>query len=336
MLRVAINGFGRIGRTVLKAGWERPGVEFVAINDLTEPSTLAHLLKYDSVFRTWDHKVSAGKDHLVIDGKKIPVVSQRDPKLLPWKTYQVDVIVESTGRFRNKEAALDHIEAGAKQVVISAPAKGTPTLLFGVNHKTWKREDTVVNNASCTTNSAGPVAEIIHKAFGIKKAMLTTIHSVTAGQNLVDGLPQEDKSDLRRARSGMISMIPTSTGAAVATTEAITSLRGKFDGISVRVPTLDVSLTDFTFLLKQQTTVEKVNALFKKAAKQKEWKGILAVTQEPLVSTDFIGSSYSATVDLSMTRLVDGDLLKVLAWYDNEWGYSVRLMDLVQYVGKHK
>ncbi|MEK7615494.1 MAG: type I glyceraldehyde-3-phosphate dehydrogenase [Patescibacteria group bacterium] len=334
MLRVGINGFGRIGRTILKVGWKRKGVEFVGINDLTEPAVLAHLLKYDSVFRRWDQPVSAGKDFLMIGKKKIPVFTQMDPALIPWGKQKVDVVIESTGRFTKKEDASKHLTAGAKRVVISAPSEDTPTFLMGVNHQKWDKNQTVVNNASCTTNSVGPVTQILVEAFGVKKAMMTTIHSVTAEQNIVDGLPPKLHPDLRRSRSALVNIVPTSTGAAKATTEVITSLKNKFDGISVRVPSIDVSLTDFTFVLAKKTTVEEVNAVLTKASQSPRWKGIFGVTDEPLVSTDFVQSPYGTVADLQMTRVVDGDLVKVLAWYDNEWGYSERLMDMVQHVGK--
>lgn len=333
MLRIAINGFGRIGRTTLRAAMERKGVQVVAVNDLTDPSTLSYLLKYDSVFRTWNHKVKAGKDFLEIDGVKIPVYAQKDPAQLPWKELKVDVVIESTGFFRKEADARKHIQAGAKKVVISAPSDDAPTFLMGVNHQTCKKSQDVINNASCTTNSAAPVAQILAEEIGVKKAMLTTIHSVTASENLVDGLPSK-KDDLRIGRSAMANMIPTSTGAAKATTKVVPALKDKFDGISVRVPSLDVSLTDFTFLMKRNTTVEEINKIFKTAAKSARWKGILGVTDEPLVSTDFIGSPYGAVVDLDLTRVVDGDLVKVLAWYDNEWGYTQRLVDMAIHVGK--
>lgn len=334
MLRVAINGFGRIGRTILKVGWNRKGVEFVGINDLTEPHILAHLLKYDSVFRTWGESVSATKDALVIGKKKIQVFTEMDPALIPWGKQKVDVVIESTGRFTKKEDAGKHLTAGAKRVVISAPSKDTPTFLMGVNHTTCKKDQTVVNNASCTTNSVGPVTQVLVDTFGVKKAMMTTIHSVTAEQNIVDGLPPKLHPDLRRARSALVNIVPTSTGAAIATTEAIPSLKGKFDGIAVRVPSIDVSLTDFTFVLSKKTTVEEVNETFIQAVKLPRWKGILGVSDVPLVSTDFVQTKYGTVVDLGMTRVVDGDLVKVLAWYDNEWGYCERLMDLVQHVGR--
>jgi len=334
MIKIAINGFGRIGRTVFKAGFERKGVEFVAINDLTEPKILAHLLKYDSVFHEWPHRVSFDKNHLIIDGKKIPVVAEVEPTKLPWKQYAVDVVLECTGRFTDKIAASAHLKAGAKKVVISAPAKEVPTYLMGVNHNKYKKSDKIVNNASCTTNSIAPVAVIMEEAFGVKKAMMTTVHSITAEQNIVDGLPPKMHPDLRRARSALINIVPTSTGAAKATSEVVPTLKGKFDGLAIRVPTIDVSLSDFTFLLKKQTTVEEVNDVFKKAAKTPRWKGIVKASNEPLVSSDFIHESCSSVVDLEMTRVVDGDMVKVLAWYDNEWGYSMRLMDLAVFIGK--
>ncbi len=333
MLRVAINGFGRIGRTAFKAGWGRKGFKFVAINDLTEPKILAHLLKYDSTFRTWDHDVSFDEHHLIVDGHLIPIVAETEPTKLPWKKHNVDVVIESTGRFTDEVSASAHLTAGAKKVVISAPGKDVPTFLMGVNHKKAKSSDDIVNNASCTTNSIAPVAQIMHETFGVKKALMTTIHSVTAEQNIVDSLPPKLHPDMRRARSALVNMVPTSTGAAKATTEAIPGLKGKFDGIAVRVPTLDVSLSDFTFVLAKKTTVEEINETFIKASKSPRWKGILGVSDVPLVSSDYIGNPHSSTVDLLMTRVVDGDLVKVLAWYDNEWGYSVRLIEMVEHVG---
>ena len=333
MLNIAINGFGRIGRTTLRALLERKGVKVVAVNDLTDSATLAYLLKYDSVFRTWNRKVKAVKDGLLIDGQMIPVYAQKDPALLPWGDLKVDVVIESTGFFRKEADARKHITAGAKKVVISAPSDDAPTFLMGVNHKACTKSHDVVNNASCTTNSAAPVAQILAEEIGVKKAMLTTIHSVTASENIVDGLPHK-KDDLRIGRSALVNLIPTSTGAAKATTKVVPSLKGKFDGIAVRVPLLDVSLTDFTFVTTRATTVEEVNRVFKVAARSSRWKGILGVTNEPLVSSDFIGSPYGAVVDLEMTRVVDGDLVKVLAWYDNEWGYSQRLVDLAIHIGK--
>ncbi len=336
MIKVGINGFGRIGRNAFKVAWDGGKIEVVAINDLTDPSILAHLLKHDSVYRNWNHEVKSDKTNLIVDGKKIPVSAEKEPAKLPWGKYGVEVVIESTGRFTKIETASEHLKAGAKKVVVSAPAKGVPTYLIGVNANKMKKTDLVVNNASCTTNCIAPPAAVIEKVFGIKKAMMTTVHSVTAEQNLVDGLPPSGHPDLRRARSGLINMIPTTTGAAIATAEVIPSLVGKFDGMAIRVPTLDVSLADFTFLLKKKTTVEEVNNAFRAAAKSKEMKGVLGVTDEPLVSADFVGSTFSCIVDLPMTKIVDGDLLKVLAWYDNEWGYSCRLLEIVEMAGKLK
>lgn len=333
-LRVAINGFGRIGRNVFKAGWGRKGIEFVIVNDLSDPKILVHLLKYDSVFRTWDHEVKADEKNLVVDGVKIPVVAEKEPAKLPWKQYKVDVVVESTGRFTSMEAAREHITAGAKRVVISAPAKEVPTYLMGVNHASMPANLEVVSNASCTTNSIAPIVAIMHEKFGVKKAMMSTVHSVTAEQNLVDSVPPPLHPDLRRARSALINIVPTTTGAANATTEVIPELKDLFDGIALRVPTIDVSLSDLTMVLRKSTTAQEINSVFKAAANTPRWRGVLGVTDEPLVSSDFIGSSFSCVVDLSMTRVVDGDLVKVLAWYDNEWGYSVHLMDMVEHMGK--
>ncbi len=332
MPRLSINGFGRIGRQAFRIAWGRKGMKVVVINDLTEPKILAHLLKYDSVSREWKHEVGFDEKGLIIDGHSVPIVAETDPAKLPWKKFKVDVVLECTGRFTNQVDAAKHLEAGAKKVVISAPAKEVPTVLMGVNHQGIKASQTIVNNASCTTNSIAPVAQIMNDAFGIKKAMMTTVHSVTAEQNIVDSLPPKMHPDMRRARSALVNMVPTSTGAAKATAEAIPALKNKFDGLAVRVPTLDVSLVDFTFVLKRKTTPEEINAAFKKAAALPRWKGILAVSEVPLVSSDFIGNPHSSIVDLEMTRVVDGDLVKVLAWYDNEWGYSNRLVEMAEYV----
>ncbi len=342
-IRVAINGFGRIGRNALKAGFARPAIgggnsklEFVAVNDLTEPSTLAHLLKHDTVFRAYGRKVGLQGVNLVIDGKKIVVLAEKDPKALPWKELKIDVVLECTGRFTKKEDAEQHLVAGAKKVIVSAPVKGgeVPTYVLGVNSDGYKGE-TLINNASCTTNCISPVAAVMVKAFGVQKAVMTTIHSVTAEQNIVDGPPPGGKSgDLRRARAAGQNMIPTSTGAAIATTEVVPELRGKFDGLAVRVPVQDVSLTDFVFLLKKKATAEEVNAAFVQASKDKKFKGILGVTTEPLVSSDFIGNGLSAIVDASLTKVIDGDLVQVIAWYDNEWGYSCRLVEMAQLIGR--
>ncbi|TAK05401.1 type I glyceraldehyde-3-phosphate dehydrogenase [Patescibacteria group bacterium] len=338
-IRIAINGFGRIGRTAFKAALSRPDImrkiEVVAVNDLMEPATLAHLLAYDSVFRRTAAKIRATKTHLIVNGQKILVTAEKDPATLPWKKLDVDVVLECTGRFTSRELASGHVRAGARHVIVSAPAKETPTYLMGVNVDARTARQKVLNNASCTTNCVGPVTAVIESRFGIRKAAMTTIHAVTAEQNLVDGPPPGGKKgDLRRARSALVNMIPTTTGAAVAATEALPRLKGKFDGMAIRVPVLDVSLSDFTFLLKKKTTVEQVNAAFVKASQHYLMKGILGVSDVPLVSSDYIGSTYSAVVDLPYTKVIDGDLLKVLAWYDNEWGYSHRLIEMAVRVGK--
>ncbi len=332
MPRIAINGFGRIGRNVFKAGFNKPGFEVVAVNDLTDAKTLAHLLKHDSTYRAWDHQVSFDDKNIIVDGKKIPVVAEKDPKQLPWIKMNVDIVLECTGRFTDLEGASQHITAGAKRVILSAPAKGggVPTHVIGVNGKGAGKAAKVINNASCTTNCIAPVAAIMHQAFGVKKAMMTTIHSYTADQVLQDG----PHKDLRRARSAAQNIVPTTTGAAIATTEVIPELKGLFDGLSIRVPTPCVSLSDFTFLLKRKTSVDEIKSVLKKAAKSPLYKGVLEVTEEELVSSDFIGNPASSVVDLACTQVVDGDLVKILAWYDNEWGYSHRLAELALEVGK--
>jgi glyceraldehyde 3-phosphate dehydrogenase len=336
MIRVAINGFGRIGRNALKVALEyhTETIEIVGINDLSEPKILAHLLKYDSAYGAWNKEVGFEEKALVIGGKKIPVCAEKEPAKLPWKDLNVDVVIECTGRFTDEAGMSQHLVAGAHKVVLSAPGKeGIATYLIGVNHDQYKGEN-LVNNASCTTNCSAPVAAIIDSKFGIAKALMTTIHSVTAEQNLVDGAPPGGKSgDLRRARSAMVNMIPTTTGAAIAVTQVLPQLKGLFDGRAIRVPTIVGSLTDFTFLLKGKTTVEEVNQAIAEASETPRWKGIVAVTDEPIVSSDIIGRSESSIVDLSLTQIVEGDLLKIFAWYDNEWGYSNRLVEQVINVG---
>ena len=334
MLRIAINGFGRIGRLTLRAGFKQKGLEFVAINDLNAPETLAHLLKYDTVYRTWGHRVKAGDGCLVVDGKRIPVYAQKDPAKLPWKKHKVDVVIESTGFFTDEAGASAHLKAGAKSVVVSAPSKDLPTHLMGVNHEAIDPKKRMICNASCTTNSAGPVVQILEEAFGIQKAMLSTVHSVTSGQNVVDSVPPARKPDLRRARSILGNIIPAHTGSAEATAKAATYLEGKFDGVAVRVPTLDVSLSIFSVLLKKATDVESVNQSLRKAARSPRWKGIFDVTDEPLVSSDLIGNPHAAVADLSLTKVVDGDFVKILAWYDNEWGNTNKLVAMVREAGK--
>ncbi len=332
MTRIAINGFGRIGRNVLKAGFDKPGFEVVAINDLTDTKTLAHLLKHDSSYRTWDRTVSSDAKSLKIGGHSIAVFAEKDPAMLPWKKMNVDIVLECTGRYTDLEGASKHLAAGAQRVIISAPAKGgdVPTHVIGVNEKGAGAKAKVINNASCTTNCVAPVAAVLHEVFGVKKAMMTTIHAYTADQNLQDG----PHKDLRRARAAAANIVPTTTGAAIAATEVIPELKGLFDGLSIRVPVPVVSLSDFTFVLKKKVTIEQVNEALKKASKNARWKGVLEVTNEELVSSDFIGNSASCIVDLPLTKVVGGDMVKVIAWYDNEWGYSHRLAEMAILVGK--
>lgn len=338
MIKVAINGFGRIGRTAFKVGLEKHSseVEIVAINDLTAPSILAHLLKYDSVYGPYNKEVSFDENNFIVEGQKYPVYAEKEPNKLPWQVLGVDVVIESTGKFTSEEGARLHLQAGAKKVVISAPAKGgnVGTFLIGVNHEKYAGQE-VINNASCTTNCVAPVAAIMHAKFGVIKAIMTTVHAVTAEQNIVDGPPPGGHSkDLRRARAAYLNIVPTTTGAAVSTTEAIPELKGLFDGRAIRVPVACGSISDFTFLLKRGVSVDEVNQAFKSASLEQRYIGILAVTEEPLVSTDIVGRSESAIVDLSLTQVVDGDLVKVFAWYDNEYGYSHRLVEQVINVGR--
>ena len=332
MTRVAINGFGRIGRHALKVAWEKKGLKIVAINDLTDNRTLAHLLKYDTAYPDWGHEIGHDEEHLIIDGKKIQAFSEKDPTQLPWKDLKVDVVLECTGVFRTKEKASMHIQAGAKKVILSAPGKGEgiETHVRGINCESYAGAD-VIDNASCTTNCTAPAVQVLEQTFGIEKAFLTTIHSYTADQNLQDG----PHKDLRRARAAAQNIVPTSTGAAVATTRVVPSLADKFDGIAVRVPTITVSLSDITVLLKKDVTVEEVNQAFVDASKKGHLKGILTTTDEPVVSTDLIGNPYSSIVDLGMTKVVGGNMVKIISWYDNEWGYANRLVEMLERVGKH-
>ncbi len=329
-IRVAINGFGRIGRHAFKVAWQKKQLEIVAVNDLTDTKTLAHLLKYDTAYPDFAAKVGFDETHLNVGSKKIAVYAEKDPSVLPWKKLDVDVVIESTGHFTSKDGASLHLKAGAKRVVISAPAKGegVSSCLIGVSDTETILEK-IVDNASCTTNSIAPVMMVLEQQFGVEKAMLSTIHSYTADQNLQDG----PHKDLRRARAAAQNIVPTSTGAAIAVTKVIPALENRFDGVAFRVPTVTVSLSDVTVLLKKQVTKEQVNQALTKAAKT-YLKGVLAVTSEPLVSSDFIGDPHSSTVDLSLTNVVDGNLVKVVAWYDNEWGYANRLVELVERVGK--
>ena len=330
--RVAINGFGRIGRNAFRIAFERKDLEIVAVNDLTETTTLAYLLKNDTAYGQYKHEVSSDEKNIIVDGKKIPVTAEKDPALLPWLEIGVDVVIESTGRFTKSEDAKAHITAGAKKVVISAPAKdeGAKTVVLGVNESTLSSAGDIISNASCTTNSVAAVMDIMERVFGVEKAMLTTVHSYTASQALQDA----PAKDLREGRAAAENIVPTTTGAATAVALTIPTLKGKFDGLSVRVPTPVVSLSDLTMLLRRNTTIEEINELFKKESKEPYYQGILGISEEPLVSSDYIGNSTSGTVDLLLTNVVDGNLAKVVVWYDNEWGYSNRLVELVADVGK--
>ncbi len=325
--RVAINGFGRIGRNAFKIAFARDDLEIVAINDLTDTKTLAYLLKHDSNYGAYDKSVDHDDKNLIVDGQKVVVLAEKDPAMLPWKDMAVELVIESTGFFTDKEGAEKHITAGAKRVVISGPTKsdGVDTIVLGANEDKLPTASTVISNASCTTNSLGAVMAVLDGTFGVEKSMLTTVHSYTASQALQDA----PKKDLREGRNAAENIVPTTTGAAIAVTLTLPQLKGKFDGLSIRVPTPVVSLSDVTALLSKDTTVEEVNEVFKKAAKEPFYQGILAVSEEPLVSSDYIGNSNSGTVDLLLTKVVGGNLVKVMVWYDNEWGYSNRLVEVV-------
>ena len=331
-VRVGINGFGRIGRLVFRAAMEakRKDIEFVAINDLGTPEANAHLLKYDSVHGTYPGKIEAVKDGIKVDGKKVKVLSERDPAKLPWDKLGVDIVLECTGIFTSKEAAGKHLEAGAKKVLVSAPASGADiTVVYGVNHKKLKKSHKIISNASCTTNCLVPVAWILDKTVGIKHGFMTTIHSYTGDQPCVDTLHK----DLRRARAAALSMIPTSTGAARATGLVLPELVGKLDGTSIRVPTANVSLIDLTIEAKKKTDAETINAAMVKAAKG-DLKGVLAINEAPLVSSDFNHAPASSTFDVTQTQVLDGTCVRVLSWYDNEWGFSNRMSDTAVALGK--
>ncbi len=335
MIKVGINGFGRIGRNTLRAafGHSKYGKKFeiVAINDLGNTKTLSHLLKYDSIYGKFNGNIDLKDDGLEVNGHYIKFLSQVNPSKLPWKELDIDVVVESTGIFRKREDAKKHLDAGAKKVIISAPAKNPDiTVVLGVNEQEYNYEKhNIISNASCTTNSLAPPVKILNETFGIKQGFMTTIHSYTGDQRILD-FPHKD---LRRARAAAVSIIPTTTGAARATALVIPELKGKIDGMAVRVPTPDGSLTDFTCLLKKETSAEEVNNLFKQASKN-SLKGILGYTEEPLVSTDIIGNPHSAIIDAMSTSIngEKGNFLKILSWYDNEWGYSCRLVDLINYI----
>ena len=326
MVKVAINGFGRIGRNAFKILQGRKDAEVVAINDITDAATLAHLLKYDSSYGTYDQEVSSNEHAIIVDGKEIPVYAEKDPHNLPWANLGVDVVIESTGFFTKPEDAKAHIDAGAKRVVISAPAKGegAKTIVLGVNEEAVTPDDLILSNASCTTNCIAPITKVLEDEFGIEKAMMTTVHSYTGSQRILDA----PAKDLREARSAAENIVPTTTGASKAAALTIPSLQGKFNGLSVRVPTPVVSLSDITAVIKRNTTKEELVAFFKKIADEQYYQGIIGVTEEELVSSDFIGDPRSCIVDLPLIDVVGGNMIKVVAWYDNEWGYSNRLVEL--------
>jgi glyceraldehyde 3-phosphate dehydrogenase len=332
-LRVGINGFGRIGRQVIRAAKEQgASIDFVAVNDLTDTNTLAHLFKYDSVHRTYKGTVKGGEGAITIDGDELKVLSEKDPAKLPWKDLGVDIVLESTGRFTAKADAEKHIAAGARKVIISAPAKNEDiTIVMGVNHDKYDAgTHHIISNASCTTNCLVPMVKVVRDAFGFRHGSMTTIHSYTNDQHLLD-LPHKD---LRRARAAAVSMIPTTTGAAKATALVIPEVKGKIDGIAVRVPTPDVSFTDLVVEVERATSTDEVNAKFKAAAGSGPLKGILGYSDEPLVSSDYIGNAFSCILDAQSTNVIDGTLVKVSGWYDNEWGYASRCVDLLTFVGQ--
>lgn len=329
-VKIAINGFGRIGRLVFREAMERDNLEVVAINDLTNSKQLAHLLKYDSVHGTYEHDVHFEQDDLIVKGKRIKTFSEKEPGNLPWEQLNIDIVIESTGRFRTTEEVFHHIKAGAKKAILSAPGKDMPTFVLGVNHTKYNPEtEHVISNASCTTNCLAPVAKILDEHFGIKRGLMTTIHSYTNDQRILD-LPH---SDLRRARAAALSMIPTTTGAAVAVAKVLPQLKGKLDGFAVRVPTPNVSCVDLVVELNKKVTVEQVNGVMEKAAKG-ELKGILHYNELPLVSIDYNSSPFSAIVDGLSTMVLENNLVKLLVWYDNEMGYSTRVVDLATYVAQ--
>ncbi|MGY4893471.1 MAG: type I glyceraldehyde-3-phosphate dehydrogenase [Candidatus Saccharimonadota bacterium] len=330
--KIGINGFGRIGRNAFKLAFDRSDLEVVAVNDLTDTKTLAYLLKRDSNYGTYKYDVSYDDTGIIVNGQHIKVTAEKDPAALPWGDLGVDLVIESTGRFTEKETAELHIKAGAKRVVISGPSKseGVDTIVLGANEDKVESASEVISNASCTTNSLGAVMAVLDAEFGVQKSLLTTVHSYTASQALQDA----PAKDLREGRNAAENIVPTTTGAAIAVTKTLPQLEGKFDGLSIRVPTPVVSISDVTVLLERDVTVEEINAAFKKAATEPYYQGILGVSEEPLVSRDYIGNSHSGIVDLLLTKVVGGNLAKVMVWYDNEWGYSNRLVELVADVAK--
>lgn len=327
MVRVAINGFGRIGRMLFRAGFNDPSLEWVAINDIADTKTLAHLLKYDSVHGPFPGEVKSSEKALIVNGKEIPVYAEKDPSKLPWKEKNVHIVVECSGQFNDKEKAALHLIAGAKKVLISAPGKGVDiTLVLGVNEKLYdKNKHHIISNASCTTNCLAPIAKVLHEKFGIESGFMNTVHAFTADQRLVDS----PHKDFRRARSSLASIIPTTTGAAKTVGEVIPELKGKLDGIALRVPVSDGSVVDLVCQLKKETTAEEINTLFKNAS-QNELKGILEYTDEPIVSVDIIHNPHSCIIDGLSTNVMNGKFVKILGWYDNEWGYSCRMIDVLK------
>jgi glyceraldehyde 3-phosphate dehydrogenase len=330
-IKVGINGFGRIGRNIMRAAMDDSSIDIVAVNDLTNAATLAHLLKYDSILGNLKADIKAGADTITVNKDEFKVLSIKDPAQLPWKSLGVEIVFESTGIFTGRDGAAKHLDAGAKKVVITAPAKGPDlTVVMGVNEDKYDAgKHQIISNASCTTNCLAPVAKVLHETFGIRKGWMTTVHSYTNDQQLLD-LPHKD---LRRARAAALSIIPTTTGAALAVGEVLPEIKGKLDGIAMRVPTPNVSVVDLAVLVDKKTSKEEVNAAFKSAADGK-LKGILEYTTEPLVSVDFRGNSNSSILDSAYTSVMDGDFVKVLSWYDNEWGYSCRCVDLLRYLVK--
>ena len=330
--KIGINGFGRIGRNAFKIAFDREDLEIVAINDLTDTKTLAYLLQHDSNYGAYKNTVGFDETGIIVNGQHVKVLAEKDPAALPWGSLGVEIVIESTGRFTEKEQAELHITAGAKRVIISGPSKseGVDTIVLGANEDAIEGASQVISNASCTTNSLGSVMAILDAEFGVEKSLLTTVHSYTASQALQDA----PSKDLREGRNAAENMVPTSTGAAIAVTKTLPQLVGKFDGLSIRVPTPVVSISDITVLLGRDTTVEQINEVFKKAAADPFYQGILGVSEEPLVSRDYIGNSHSGIVDLLLTKVVGGNLAKIMVWYDNEWGYSNRLVELVADVGK--
>jgi glyceraldehyde 3-phosphate dehydrogenase len=330
-VRIAINGFGRIGRLVFRAGYKNKDVEFVAVNDLADAKTIAHLLKYDSIHGTLNAEVKSTPNALIVDGKEIKTFAVRDPETLPWRDLGVDVVLESTGRFTDRDGAEKHLKAGAKKVVISAPAKGPDiTFVFGVNSEDYdKSKHHIISMGSCTTNCLAPIVKILHEEFGLEYGLMTTIHSYTNDQVVLD----EPHKDLRRARASALSMIPTTTGAARAIAEVIPEMKGKLDGLAIRVPTPNVSLVDFVATLSRETSKQEINEKLKEYSR-KSMKGILSCSEEELVSRDFNGNPHSSIVDLPSTTVIGGKMVKILSWYDNEWGFSNRMLELLSFIMK--